>query len=460
MKAKNLTFEDFGLESDPFPFISGPIQFGGKASGKPLEFAYYDSEAQILGQPMSKHLPMACAYWHTMRGAGTDMFGPGTMVRPWEGQDTVVNAKTRMRVNFFFMYLVGLRYWCFHDTDIVPYGKKLAEFHANIDMMVPLILELQALTGIKCGWVTQNCFSNPMYCQGAATAADPRVWAHAWAQTKKMIEVGKVLGALNHVFWGGREGYTNLLATDLKLEKDNLGRFLQMAVAYAKSNGYTAQFLIEPKPMEPTTYQYDASAAVVQGFLAEYELIGDFKLNIEVNHAQLAGLTIGHELAVAGMAGLLGGIDANQGTFGNGWDTDEFLTDPMIATSLMLPVLESGGIGCGVINWDAKVRRESFLPIDLFYAHIAGMDTLAMGLRAAAHLVNEGSLLALRRERYEGWDRTDLGRGILCGLMTPEKIAAAAYENEPAPENMRSGNLECYNAVLNRALGVALSDAP
>ncbi len=451
---RNITYRDFGLKEDPFPFLNGQaVVFSGNECNDPFSFRCYNPGEKILGKPMHKHMPMAAAYWHTMRGGLADMFGPGTAVRPWEGQDTMENAKNRLRVAFYFMWMQGIEYWCFHDTDLVPYGKDLKEFHRNIDEIVPLILELQKLTGIKCGWVTQNLFSNPIFCKGAATGTHPIVWAHAWAQTQKMMEVGKKIGALNHVFWGGREGYNNLLVTMTGLEQANLARLLRMAVAYKKTISAIVQFLIEPKPKEPTTAQYDMCAWVVYGFLRRYGLASHFKLNIEVNHAQLVDLPVDHELDAAAGLKMLGGIDANQGTYGNGWDTDRFLTDPTIALRIMMAVLANGGIGRGVINWDAKVERESFMPDDLFRAHIAGMDTLAYGLRTAALLKQEGNLESARQVRYELWDSTDLGKGIVNGTMTPQEICAAAYGHQPVlGVDIPSSHLESHTYLLTSAL--------
>ncbi|HLD33050.1 MAG TPA: xylose isomerase [Candidatus Peribacteraceae bacterium] len=448
-----LTFRDFGLKEDPFPFLKRqPITFQGIGCKEPFAFSCYNPGEKILGKPMYKHLPMAMAYWHTMRGLLADMFGPGTAVRPWEGPDTMENAENRLRVAFYFMWMQGIEFWCFHDTDIVPYGKDLKEFHANIDRIVPLILELQKLTGIRCGWVTQNLFSHPMYCKGAATGTHPIVWAHAFAQTRKMLEVGKKIGARNHVFWGGREGYNELLLLLLGLEQKNLARFLQMAVQYKKQIGATVQFLIEPKPKEPTVSQYDMCMMVVYGFLRRWGLASHFKGNIEVNHAQLVDLPMEHELTVAADLGMLGGIDGNQGTFGNGWDTDDFLADPMIALRIMIVVLKNGGLGRGVINWDAKPRRESFMPEDLFRTHTAGMDTLAYGLRAAALLQQEGKLEAAIAERYAPW-LSNLGRGIAEGSMAPDAICEAAYAHEPKlGTDIPSSHIESHRYLLVSAM--------
>lgn len=455
MKAPRiLNWKNFGLTEDPFPFLNGQtIAFKGVESGDPFSFTCYNPGERIAGKPMCRHMPMAMAYWHTMRGTLSDMFGPGTAVRPWEaGADQMEIAEYRLRIAFYFMWMQGLEFWCFHDTDIVPYGKNLQEFHRNIDRIVPLIVELQKLTGIKCGWVTQNLFSDPIYCKGAATGADPIVWAHAWAQTQKMIEMGKKIGALNHVFWGGREGYNELLITMMGFEQANLARFLRMAVDYKKKIKATVQLLFEPKPKEPTTSQYDLCVGVVYGFLRKWGLARHFKANVEVNHAQLLDLTVEHELTMAANLGMLGGIDANQGTYGNGWDTDDFLSDPMIATRLMMAVLQNGGIGRGVINWDAKPRRESFTPEDLFRAHTAGMDTLAYGLRAAVFIWNKGKLAATVAERYAPW-KEQLGLQIKAGTMSPEAITAAAYAHQPVlGVDIPSSHIESSRFLVTNAL--------
>lgn len=446
---KTLMHMDFGLETDPFPFLNGqPVQFEGLDFTSEFRFRVYNPGEKVGGSPMHKLMPMAMAYWHTMCNPLDDMFGDGAAIRPWdEGKTGMERAETRMRVAFYFMWMQGLEYWCFHDMDIVPYGANITEFERNIDAIVPLIQELQKLTGIKCGWVTQNLFTHPMYARGAATGIDPDVWCHALAQTAKMIDVGKEIGALNHVFWGGREGYNDLRVTDLALEQANLAKFLHQAVEYRKSVDSTAQFLIEPKPKEPTRHQYDTNVATVSDFLRTHGLLQYFKANVEVNHAQLDASTVGHELEVAGMKNLLGGIDANQGTFGNDWDTDEFLNDPLIATEIMMAVLNFG-LGSGVINWDAKVRRESCDPADLFRAHTSGIDALATGLRTAHLLEEEESIVSMKNNRYSGY-LSSTGRKIASGHMTAEEARTIAQSRQPTPA---SGRLESVKTIVNNAL--------
>jgi len=404
---KGLTWKSFGLRADPFPEVSGQIEFGGIGCENPLAFACYNPEAKILGKEMHEHLPFCGAAWHGKENQLNDMFGAGTSLPILHGSDgeSFGSYEIRLRAFFYMLYLLQIKYWAWHDCDVAPKGGNLTEFHENIDRMVPIILELQKISCIECGWTTQNLFSFPIYCEGAATSPFVSAFALAAAQTKKMLEVGKIIGARNHVFWGGREGYNQLLTTAMKEERGHLANFLRMAVSYAEEIAFDAQFLIEPKPMEPTTHQYDASAEICLGFLREFELSEYFKLNLETNHATLAGLPMFHECMVACEAGKLGGIDANEGTFGNGWDTDEFLGDPLTAFGIMYSVIKAGGLGRGVINFDAKRRRGSFAPIDHIYAHILGMDTMAMGLRTAALVIQEGSLTNEIISRYsQGWD--------------------------------------------------------
>jgi len=315
---KGLTYKDFGLAENPFPEVSQPIAFGGIGNKNPLSFGCYNATEVLHGKTMEEHLPFAGAKWH-FDNPLADIFGPGTSLAPWDdGTDSMENAERKYRVFFYALYLLGIRHWCWHDWDGVPHGANLKEFHDNIDRILPTMEKLQQLSGIQCGWTTQNLFSLQIYREGAATANQASVYAHAWAQTKKMLEVGKRLGAKNHVFWGGREGYNHLLATMLALEGKHLATFLHMAVDYAKKIGFTGQFLIEPKPCEPSTFQYDQTSLVVIGFLFRNGLEKNFKLNIETNHAQLANITMLHELTVAQQFGLLGGVDVNEGTYGNG----------------------------------------------------------------------------------------------------------------------------------------------
>jgi xylose isomerase len=436
----------------PFPDVYDLVQFEGIQSKNPLAFKFYNPERIVEGKPMSEHLPFAFAYWHGMRGAGTDMFGEGTFLRPWEDASIppMENAKNRLRVAFKAMYLLGIKRWCWHDWDLVPFGNSISDFHQNIEDMVPLIKELQAEHGIRCGWTTQNLFSHPMYRKGAATSPDPRVYAHAVAQSTFMLDVGKEIGAEGHVFWGGREGYETLKNTDMGFEQDRLAQFLTTMSDYAASIGFKGNLLIEPKPCEPSTFQYDYSAAVVIDFLRNYDLFGKFGLNLETNHAELAGLSMAHELTVAMQNDALGGVDANQGTANNGWDTDELPWNPMNSLEMFLVMLNHGGMKSGVINFDAKPRRTSTDPTDILRAHIVGMDCMAHGLRAAAFLREEGELARMIEERYSGWHGL-FGEQILSGLSVKE-IRASAYAHPPVV--LPSDQVEVINAMFGRALAM------
>jgi xylose isomerase len=451
--SKNLTWVDFGLPADPFPEISEPVKFGGIGCKDPLFFSCYNPDEVVYGKQMREHLPFCGAAWHGKENTLTDQFGMATSlpILPGTEGEEFPAYELRFRAFLYMLYLLGIEYWAWHDFDMVPKGENLKEFHANIDRMVPLILELQKLTGIKCGWTTQNLFSFPAYCEGAATSPFVGSFALAWAQTKKMLEVGKKIGARNHVFWGGREGYNQLLLTLLGKEKANLARFLRMAVEYAKKIGFTAQFLIEPKPMEPTTRQYDASAEIVVGFLREFGLLTFFKLNLETNHALLAQLTMLHECLVATTVNMLGGIDANDGTFGNGWDTDEFSANVMTAFGIMYAILKAGGLGTGVINFDAHRRRGSFAPIDHIHAHILGIDTMAWGLRTAAVVLEDGDLERAIQARYGTW-RSELGVKIETGKATPEEIAAAGYSVPFGIVAEQSSHHEAIQSLVLRAM--------
>ena len=387
-----------------FPDVK-KIHFEGTDSRNPLAFRYYDADELIEGKTMRDHLRFSVVYWHTFRGTGNDPFGPGTAIRPWEArQDSVENAKNRARVAFEFMEKLGVGFYAFHDRDVAPEGRTLSESNRNLDAVVKVLKKESERTGIKLLWGTANCFSNPRYVHGAATSCNADAFAYAAAQVKKAIEVTQELGGENYVFWGGREGYMNLLNTDMKREVDHLCAFMHMAVDHAKKIGFKGQFLFEPKPKEPTKHQYDFDAAACVAFLRAYGLEKHVKLNIETNHATLAGHTMQHELEYAGSQGLLGSIDANMGDLLLGWDTDQFPTDIYLTTQCMLAILKHGGLAPGGVNFDAKVRRESFEPIDLFYAHVAGMDAFARGLKIAAEIRAEGKIEELLKERYASWD--------------------------------------------------------
>jgi len=381
------------------------IPFEGPKSRNPLAFKHYNPDQKIEGRTMRDHLRFSVVYWHTFRGAGSDPFGVGTAVRPWEdGTDSVKNAQNRARVAFEFIEKLGAPFYAFHDRDIAPEGGSLAETNKNLDAVVKVLKAEQQRTGIQLLWGTANLFSNPRFVHGAATSCNAQVFAYAAAQVKKAMEVTHELGGVGYTFWGGREGYSTLLNTDMKREQEHLAKLLHMAVDYKKQIGFQGQFYIEPKPKEPTKHQYDSDAAACLNFLREFGLMEHFKLNLETNHATLAGHTMQHELEVAGAAGALGSIDANTGDELLGWDTDQFPTNIYQTAYTMLCVLKYGGFKTGGVNFDAKVRRESFEPIDLFHAHIGGMDAFARGLKIAAAIRKDGRLADFVKERYSSWD--------------------------------------------------------
>jgi xylose isomerase len=387
-----------------FPDVE-KIRFEGPQSKNMLAFHHYDENEVVEGKPMKEHFRFAVAYWHTFRGAGQDPFGPGTMLRPWEAaEDSLENAKNRVRVAFEFMEKLGVHFYCFHDRDVAPEGKTLAESHKNLDAVAKVLKEEQVRTGISLLWGTANLFSNPRYVHGAATSCNADAFAYAAAQVKKALEVTHALGGVGYTFWGGREGYMNLWNTDMKREFDHLARFMHMAVDHARQIGFKGQFYFEPKPKEPTKHQYDYDVANCINFLRTYGLAEHVKMNIETNHATLAGHSMQHELEYAGAQGFLGSIDANTGDLLLGWDTDQFPTDIYLTTTCMLSLLKFGGLAPGGINFDAKVRRESFEPVDLFHAHIGGMDAFARGLKIAAAIRKDGILEKMLKERYASWD--------------------------------------------------------
>ena len=396
----------------------GRIPYEGPGSGTALAFKYYDPAERIDGKTLKDHLRFSIAYWHSFRGTGSDPFGPGTIVRPWEkGGDTVSVAKRRMDAAFEFFVKIESPYWCFHDRDIAPEGRTLAESNRNLDALIAHARQLQKATGVKLLWGTANLFSNPRYMCGAATNPDAHVFAYAAAQVKKALEVTKELGGENYVFWGGREGYETLLNTNLKREQDHLARFMHMAVDYAKSIGFKGQFLIEPKPKEPTKHQYDFDVATGIAFLRTYGLETYFKFNIETNHATLASHTFNHEIEVAAAADMLGSIDANSGDPLLGWDTDQFNTDVRELTLAMVSILRAGGVGSGGFNFDAKLRRSSIDLEDLFHAHIGGMDAYALAFKIARRILADGKLARFVADRYSSYD-VGYGRDIESGKAT------------------------------------------
>ncbi|MEB4781583.1 xylose isomerase [Paenibacillus jamilae] len=424
------------------------IKFEGKQSDNPFAFKFYNPQEMVAGKTMEEHLRFSMAYWHTLVAGGSDPFGVETAERPWSKFTGLDLAKARVEAAFELLDKLNLPYFAFHDVDIAPEGASLKEFYSNLDTIVNLIEEHMKATGKKLLWNTANMFSHPRYLHGAATTCNADVYAHAAAQIKKGLEVGKRLGADNYVFWGGREGYETLLNTDLKLEQDNLGRMFHMAVDYAREIGFDAQFLIEPKPKEPTKHQYDFDAATTIAFLQKYDLDQHFKLNLEANHATLAGHTFDHEVRVARVNGMLGSLDANQGDLLLGWDTDEFPVDLYDATLTMYEVLQNEGLGRGGINFDAKVRRASFEPEDLFLAHIAGMDTYAKGLKVAAKLIEDRVFEDFIEKRYSSF-KEGIGADIVSGKATLASLAEYALANE-APRKNVSGRQEYLKATLNQ----------
>ncbi len=421
----------------------GKIAYEGPESKDPLAFKHYDAEEVIDGKKMRDHLRFAAAYWHTMRNSLSDPFGMGTAQMPWDdGSESLDNARRRVKVFFEFLEKLDLEYFCFHDRDLAPEGSSLAESNKNLDAIVKTLKEEQMRREKKLLWGTANLFTHPRYVHGAATSCNANVFAFAAAQVKKAIEVTHELGGQGYTFWGGREGYSTLLNTNMKRELDHLAKFLHMAVDWKKQIGFTGQFYIEPKPKEPVAHQYDSDAAACLNFLREYDLRDHFKLNIEANHATLAGHTVEHDLTVASNTGALGSIDANRGNLFLGWDTDQFPTDIYQTTQIMLIVLSMGGFSTGGLNFDAKRRRESFEPIDLFYAHIAGMDAFARGLKIAHAIRKNGRLDEHLKQRYSSWD-SGIGSLIESNEVGFEELATYTYENdEPVNVSARQEMLE------------------
>lgn len=429
-------------------FFSVPkIEFEGADSKNPLAFKHYNPDEIVGDKTMSDHLRFGCAYWHTMRGTGADPFGAGTMQMPWDdGSNSVENAIKRVDVFFEFLEKCQIDYYCWHDRDIAPEGASVAESHANLDKVLDKLEAMQDATGKKLLWGTAGLFTHPRYGQGAATSPFLGVYAHGAAQVRKAMEGTHRLNGEGYTFWGGREGYSTLINTNMKRELDHLAAFLHMAVAYKKEIGFEGQFYIEPKPQEPSTHQYDSDAAACLNFLREYGLMDHFKLNIETNHATLAGHTMEHELRVSADAGALGSVDANDGTPNCGWDTDEFPTNLYLTTNTMLEVLRAGGFTTGGLNFDAKRRRESFEPVDLFHAHISGMDAFARGLKIAHAILEDGRLAEFVDKRYATWD-SDLGAKVEAGKATLQELEAYAIEmGEP---EIISGRQEMLESIIN-----------
>ena len=426
----------------------GRIKYEGLGSDNPLAFRWYDENKLVAGKPMKEHLRFACAYWHSFCGSGADPFGEPTHLFPWsEKADPVERAKDKADAAFEFITKLGLPYYCFHDVDAVDYSNDIHENDRRLQAITAYFNDKQKASGVKLLWGTANLFSNRRYMNGAATNPDFHVLTHAAAQVKAALDATIALGGENYVFWGGREGYMSLLNTNMKREKEHLARFLHTAKDYARKQGFKGKFFIEPKPCEPSKHQYDYDCETVIGFLRQYDLLNDFSLNIEVNHATLAGHTFTHELQVAADAGLLGSMDANRGDYQNGWDTDQFPNDINELTEAMLVILEAGGFKGGGINFDAKIRRNSTDPEDLFYAHIGGMDVFARALITADSILQQSDYKKVRADRYSSFD-SGKGKDFETGKLSLEELRSLALENgEPS---MISGKQEFLENLINR----------
>lgn len=429
-----------------FPGI-GKIKFEGKESKNPLAYRFYDANKVVMGKKMKDWMRYAMAYWHTLCADGGDPFGGATIKHPWNvGENAIDRAKNKMDVAFEFMTKMGIEYYCFHDVDLVEQGSSLKEFESNLAQIVEYAKEKQKKSGIQLLWGTANVFSHERYMNGAATNPDFNTVAWAGTQIKNAIDATIALGGSNYVFWGGREGYMSLLNTDMKREKDHLAQMLTMARDYARKQGFKGTFLIEPKPMEPTKHQYDFDTETVIGFLKNYGLDKDFKVNIEVNHATLAGHTFEHELQSAVDAGMLGSIDANRGDYQNGWDTDQFPIDLYELAQAWLVLLPAGGVGQGGVNFDAKIRRNSTDREDLFIAHIAGMDAFARSLLIAADILEQSDYKKLRKNRYASFDSGD-GKLFEENKLSLEDLYKIAHQvGEP---QQISGKQELFEAIIN-----------
>jgi xylose isomerase len=424
------------------------IKYEGTETDNPLAYRWYDENKVVAGKTMKEILCFACAYWHSFVGSGADPFGEPTHIFAWDKKtDAVERAKDKADAAFEFITKLGLPFYCFHDVDVVDYTNDVADNERRLQAITAYLKEKQDASGVQLLWGTANLFSNKRYMNGAATNPDFHVLAHGGAQVKAALDATIALGGANYVFWGGREGYMSLLNTNMKREKEHLAKFLHMAKDYARKNGFKGQFFIEPKPCEPSKHQYDYDSETVIGFLRQYDLLNDFSLNIEVNHATLAGHTMQHEMQVAADAGLLGSMDANRGDYQNGWDTDQFPNNINELTEIMLVLLEAGGFKGGGINFDAKIRRNSTDPADLFYAHIGGMDAFARALIVADNILQRSDYKKIRTERYASFD-AGKGKEFEEGKLSLEDLRTYAIENgEP---EIRSGRQEYFENMINR----------
>jgi len=440
-----------------FSDVARPIPFGGLDSTDPLTYKVYEPDRLVLGKRMEDHLRPGVCFWHSFAWPGVDMFGLGTMDRPWlaGSGDPMDAARTKMAVAFEFFTKIGIPFYCFHDRDVAPEGATFGEFRDNLDALTDDAAGYQERTGVRLLWGTANLFTHPRYQAGAATNPDPEVFAYAAAQVKHMLEVTLRLGGENYVLWGGREGYDTLLNTDLAREGAQLARFLHLVAEHKHRIGFGGQLLIEPKPMEPTKHQYDYDVSTVHGFLVRHGLEGEYRVNVEANHATLAGHSFHHEVASAIANGILGSIDANRGDPQNGWDTDQF---PNSVEDLALPIyeiLQAGGIAPGGFNFDAKLRRQSTDRTDLFHAHIGALDTLAQALLVAADMIERGRLAEMRETRYAGWGEA-LGKAILDGSETLASLEAKVASGEIDPRPV-SGRQELLENVVNQSIWAAES---
>lgn len=424
------------------------IQFEGKDTTSHLAFRYYEADRTVMGKTMAEHFKFAIAYWHTFSNTGGDPFGGGTKAFPWDSASTVEQRATdKMDAAFEFFDIIGAKYFCFHDFDLIEEGQSLAESRKRLDFISDYALEKMKGTDVKVLWGTANLFSHPRYMNGAATNPDFDVVAYAGAQVRNALDTTIKMGGENYVFWGGREGYMSLLNTDMQREREHMAQFLHMAKDYARAQGFEGTFFIEPKPMEPSKHQYDFDSATVIGFLREFDLLGDFKINVEVNHATLALHSFTHELQVAADAGALGSMDANRGDYQNGWDTDQFPTNLNELTEAMLVLLESGGLQGGGINFDAKTRRNSTDLADIFYAHIGGMDNFARALLAAESILTDSQYKKLRADRYASFDS---GKGQAFEQKSLSLTDLADYAAEHGEPTQRSGRQELFENIINR----------
>jgi xylose isomerase len=428
-----------------FPEVTERVAFGGLSSTDRFAFRVYDPDRMVLGKRMEDHLRIAVCLWHSFNWPGTDVFGSGTFDRPWvgPGAEPMEAARAKLEAAFEFIAKLGTPFYCFHDRDIAPEGATFAESAANLDAMVDVAAEHMERTGAQLLWGTANLFGHPRYAAGAATNPDPEVFAYAAAQVRQMLEVTQRLGGANYVLWGGREGYETLLNTDLEREEEQLARFLTLVAEHKHRIGFTGTLLLEPKPQEPTKHQYDYDSATVHGFLARHDLLDEYRVNIEVNHATLAGHSFHHEVATAIAIGLFGSVDVNRGDYQNGWDTDQFPNSVDELSLALYEIVRAGGFTTGGFNFDTKLRRQSMDRYDLFHAHIGGIDTLARSLLVAADMIEAGTLEAPRAQRYAGWDG-ELGSAILGGTTTLAGLGdrVVAGEIDPRPVSGRQEELE------------------